>query len=43
MDTGAPSKQARPLPAQLAKNSDTRDVLARADKQRREKNCSRTT
>ena len=37
MDTGAPSKQARPLPAQLAKNSDTRDVLARADKQRREK------
>ena len=37
MDTGAPSGTARPLPAQLAKNSDTRDVLARAARQKREK------
>jgi predicted TIM-barrel fold metal-dependent hydrolase len=37
MDTGTPSNPSRPLPTQLAKNSDTRDVLARAAMQKRQK------
>jgi predicted TIM-barrel fold metal-dependent hydrolase len=40
MDDSIPRSMARPLPAQLTKKSDTRDVLARAAKQARERHLA---